>query len=139
MRLDDIPKSGPAPDILHGEADNLLPGLAVSLTVSVVGRLIAVVGRDEGQEFTRGVDDRLVAFPHLFRGFSPGNLVAEFAVGRRQFGGPFFQRLVQHAQPGVGFMETAVLSLKRRQCLHEEILDGLDMVLVFTQLRQQGD
>src|SRR5205814_10229545 len=73
--LDGVSEGVLAPDVFHGGAEYLLPALAVSPTIGVVGGFIAVIGGDERQEFARGVDDGFVALPHLLGGFAPRDFV----------------------------------------------------------------
>src|ERR1051325_4462753 len=123
--LDDVSGGGRAPDVLDGRRQDLFPAFAVGLAEGVIGGLVAVVGSDQGKVFARGVDDGFVAFPHFLRGPAPGDFVAEVAVGGGKFGGPLFQRLVEHLQPGIGLMEPTMLCLKRQEGLGEESLNGM--------------
>src|SRR5947207_2272752 len=93
--FDYVPERGPTPDVFRGGADDFLAGFVMSLAVGVVGGFVAVIRTDEREKLARGVDDRLVAFPHLLRRFAPRNLVTQLAVGGGQFRGALFQRLVE--------------------------------------------
>ena len=114
----------------------------MSFAISVVDGFVAIVGSDQRQEFSRGVDDGFVAFPHFLGRLAPGDFVAELAVGGGELGGAALQRFIQLSQTDVGFEETAVMRFERRQRLHEEILDRLHVPLIFAQSdggQQQSD